>query len=79
MLMLVENSPGLCISQIAYLLNEDISGELEPHNINKNCQQSTFIDSFDRYINPFRAQLSPLNYLTFLPEKQPLLLYNNPF
>ncbi|GBP33294.1 hypothetical protein EVAR_30882_1 [Eumeta japonica] len=39
---------------------QDISAELQPHNIKKSCQQlEKFINSFDQYVNPFSTDLSP--------------------
>lgn len=47
------------LEELGFDKRDDIAGELQPHIIQKNCQQlQTFIDSFDRYINPFSPELS---------------------
>lgn len=45
--------------ELGFVKHDDISGDSQPHNIKNNCKQlQRFIDSFDRYINPFSPELS---------------------
>ncbi|XP_046481745.2 uncharacterized protein [Neodiprion pinetum] len=48
------------LEEIGINKKQDISAELQPSNIKKNCEQlEKFVKSFDQYINPFSAQLPP--------------------
>lgn len=48
------------LEEIGINKKQDISAELQPSNIKKNCEQlEKFVKSFDQFINPFSAQLPP--------------------
>ncbi|GFX58424.1 hypothetical protein TNCV_320061 [Trichonephila clavipes] len=48
------------LEEIGITKKQDISTELQPHNIKKSCHQlEKFMNSFDQYVNPFSLDLSP--------------------
>ncbi|KAG5875457.1 hypothetical protein JTB14_008735 [Gonioctena quinquepunctata] len=48
------------LEELGITKKQDISAELQPHNIKKSFQQlDRFINSFDQYVNSFSLDLSP--------------------
>ncbi|CAG9834603.1 unnamed protein product [Diabrotica balteata] len=48
------------LDELGITKKQDISPELQPHNIKNSCQQlEKFINAFDQYVNPFGLDLSP--------------------
>ncbi|GFV42589.1 uncharacterized protein TNCV_1315941 [Trichonephila clavipes] len=46
------------LEEIGITKKQDISTELQPHNIKKSCHQlEKFMNSFDQYVNPFSLDL----------------------
>lgn len=47
------------LDELGFGKSQDISAELQPHNIKKSSEQlEKFVDSFNQYINPFSPDLS---------------------